>query len=108
MTIEIEIRHTLVFSVLPDGRHHCALFADMPDAAARRLAHEYGIDERHIYAIGHESFRRRRQIDGEAVWEILSRQPYLETHTPEQLLNAVRCLVPQAVRVIKLHDRPTA
>ena len=106
MIVMIEKRQTLVHTLTPDGRFGCTVFNDMSEAEARRLAPQYGIDPRHIYAVEQTSFHYRRHIDGAQVAEILNRLPYAEKHTPRQLLDAVQCLVPQAVEILTFWERP--
>ena len=99
MTITIEIRHTLVVVAEGGGRYRLLVFAAMDEERARRLAQEYGYDEDDIVAVNQEALHYRRQLSDELVREVLDRVPYLEHHTPEQLLAAVRCIVPQATRI---------
>ncbi len=99
MPITIEIRHTLVVVAEGGGRYRLLVFADMAEERARRLAQEYGYDEDDIVAVNQEALHYRRQLSDELVREVLDRVPYLEHHTPEQLLAAVRCIVPQATRI---------
>lgn len=99
MVIEIEIRHTMVLVAERLGTYRLLVFADMAEARARRLAKEYGYAEEAVVAVSHEAMRYRRWLDDEQVQAVLERMPYRENHTPEQLLAAVRCIVPQATRI---------
>ena len=99
MTIEIEIRHTLVVVSERKGCYRQLLFADMPESHARRLALEYGYAEGDIVAVSHETLHYRKHLSDELVQAVLDRLPYLEHRTPEQMLAAVRCIVPQTMRI---------
>ena len=101
MTITIEIRHTLLLVVEDSGCYRLLLFADMEEQHARRLAAEYGYAEGDIAAVWHEALRYRRWLADELVQEVLDRLPYLEHRTPEQMLAAVRSIVPQATQIEK-------
>ena len=101
MTIEIEIRHTMIIVAEGGGRYRTLMFADMSESRARRLAHEYGYAEGDIIAMSHEALRYRRQVDDQLVQSVLDRLPYLERRKPEQMLAAVRSIVPQATRIIR-------
>ena len=95
MVIEIEIKHTTVIVEERKGCYRRMLFADMDEERARRLATEYGYANDAIADISHEALHYRREV-----LEVLERMPYRENHTPEQMLAAVRCIVPQATRII--------
>lgn len=99
MTIEIEIRHTMIVVVEGGCRYRTLMFADMSANRARQLAAEYGYTEEDIVDICHEALRYRRQVDDEQVWAVLDRLPYLERRKPEQMLAAVRSIVPQATKI---------
>lgn len=99
MTIEIEIRHTLL-AVERQGFYRLLVFADMPEGHARRLAAEYGYAEEDIRSVSHEALHYRRKVADEMVWAVLDRLPYTETHTHAQMLAAIRSIVPQATRII--------
>jgi len=100
MTILTAKQRTLVYIAQPNHVLNCMVFNEMGDNEILRLAHEYGIDKKHICAINHIPLLYRRQLDDSTVREILERLPQKERHTPEELLAAVRCVVPDAVRVI--------
>lgn len=99
MIITIEIRHTMVLVTERYGTYRLLVFAEMDEARARRLAAEYGYAEGDVVAVGHEAMHYRRYLSDEQVLAVLERMPYRECHTPEQLLAAVRCIVPQATRI---------
>ena len=99
MHIEIEIRHTLVLVTERYGTYRLLVFAAMDEERARRLAAEYGYADNAIINISHEVQRYRRQVDDELVRAVLDRLPYLEHRKPEQMLAAVRSIVPQATRI---------
>ena len=101
MTIEIEIRHTMIVVAEGGGRYRTLMFADMSERHARRLALEYGYAEGDIMSVGHEALRYRRQVADELVRSVLDRLPYLECYSPEQMLAVVRSIVPQASRIIR-------
>ena len=52
-------------------------------------------------AVSHEALHYRRQVADELVQEVLERLPYLEHRTPEQMLAAVRSIVPQTTRIVR-------
>lgn len=101
MTIVIEIIHTVVVVGEGGGRYRMLVFADMAEECARRLAQEYGYAEADIVAVSHEALHYRRQVADELVQEVLERLPYLEHRTPEQMLAAVRSIVPQTTRIVR-------
>ena len=100
MVIEIEIKHTTVIVEERKGCYRRMLFAEMDEERARRLATEYGYADDAIADISHEALHYRHEVADELVLEVLERMPYRENHTPEQMLAAVRCIVPQATRII--------
>ena len=99
MIITIEIRHTLVLVTERYGTYRLLVFAEMEEERARRLAAEYGYADDAIIDISHEALHYRREVADELVQEVLERMPYRENHTPEQMLAAVRSIVPQATRI---------
>ena len=101
MIITIEIRHTMVLVTERYRTYRLLVFAEMDEARARRLAAEYGYAEGDIVAVSHEALHYRREVADELVQTVLDRLPYRENHTPEQMLDAVRCIVPQATRIIE-------
>ena len=46
--------------------------------------------------------RYRRKLDNSEVREILDRLPFQEWYSHETMLAAVRCIVPQTTRIIRL------
>ena len=101
MTIVIEIKRTILLVAERKGVYRTLVFADMPASRARQLAAEYGYTEEDIIGIYHEALHYRRRLDNELVRIVLDRLPYLENHTPEQMIAAVRSIVPQAIRIIE-------
>lgn len=104
MVIEIERRMMSLFLLDGNGMPRRQVFAEMDDARARQLVREYGYDPASVYAIVHETFTYRREVDDSEVADLLDRMPYREVHTYEEVLFAVRCLVPQAVRIVRRQD----
>lgn len=100
MTIEIEIRQTLLLVSDHVGCYRLLVFANMAEDDARQLAREYGYAATNIHAISHEALHYRHHVDDEQVYAILDRLPYQERHHPEQVLAAVRSIVPQATRIV--------
>lgn len=101
MIITIEIRHMMVLVTERYRTYRLMVFAEMDEARARRLAAEYGYAEGNIVAVSHETLHYRRYLSDEQVQAVLERMPYREKRTPEQILDAVRCIVPQATRIIE-------
>ena len=101
MIREIEIRHTLLCVARQGGTYRLLMFADMDEERARRLAHEYGYEEGDIRWVTHEMLHYRRNVADELVWAVLDRLPYMQHRTPEQMLDAVRCIEPRTARIIR-------
>ena len=101
MTIEITIRHTLLTVVEHGGTYRTLLFNDMPEERARRLAREYGYPSDRISSIETVKFSYRRKLSDEEVRHILDRQPHQEWYRYEVVLDAVRCIVPQASSIVR-------
>ena len=101
MTIEIEIQHTMILVVEKNGCYRLLVFADMEEDCARRLAAEYGYAAGDILDICHEALHYRRELADELVQTVLDSLPYREQRTYEQMLAVVRCIVPQATRIIE-------
>ena len=99
MTIVVEIQRTVLVVAESKGVYRTLVFANMSASRARQLAAEYGYTEEDIVDICHEALHYRRQVDDEQVWAVLDRLPYLEHRKPEQMLAAVRSIVPQATRI---------
>lgn len=107
MIIETERR---LMSLLIDddgGMLHRQVFAEMDDERARQLVREYGYDPSKVYAIVHETVVFRLEVDDSEVMAVLDSMPYRESHTMEEMLAAVRRLVPQARRIVRLQERWT-
>lgn len=105
MIIETERRLMSLLIDSGDGMLHRQVFAEMDEARARQLVREYGYDPSGVYAIVHETVVFRRELDDSEVLAVLDCIPYREYHTMEELLEAVRCLVPQARRIVRLQER---
>ena len=103
MVVEMERRIMSLFIDSGDGMLHRQVFAAMDEARARQLVREYGYDPAGVYAVVYESLVFRHEVDDSEVAAVLDRNPCHECHTMEELLEAVRCIVPQAVRIVRLH-----
>ena len=102
MTIEITIQRMLLIVMESGGTYRPLVFNDMPEERARQLAREYGHPSDRIRSIEKVAIRYRRKLDNSEVREILDRLPFQEWYSHETMLAAVRCIVPQATRIIRL------
>ena len=102
MIVLIERRQTSLFIKDDKGMHLRLVFAEMEDAAARRLVREYGFRQEWVYGIIHEIVAYRHEVDDNAVQEVLARLPYLERRREADVLQAVQTIVPQAVRIVRM------
>ena len=99
MVVELERRMMSLFIVTADKMYHRLVFAEMAEARARELVREYGYDPKGVYAVVHEKIVFRHEVDDSEVAAVLERMPYHECRSMEEVLAAVRCIVPQAVRI---------
>ena len=86
-----------------DGMLTRQVFAEMDDKRALGLIREYGYRQEQVYGIVHETIALRHEVDDQLVEEVLQRMPYRECHSAEAMLWAVRCIVPQATRIVTRH-----
>lgn len=92
-----------LFIATDGGMLRRQVFAEMADERARQLVREYGYDPARVYAICHETVVVRHEVDDSEVAAVLDRKPYRECHKMEEMLDAVRCIVPNAKRIVRLH-----
>ena len=103
MLVELEYKAMSLFIATGDGMMRRQVFAEMDDARALRLLREYGYDPAHVFAIVHETFVVDHEVDDSEVAAVLDRMPYHECRSSEEMLDAVRCIVPRAKRIVRLH-----
>ena len=103
MLVELEYKAMSLFIATGDGMMCRQVFAEMDDARALRLLREYGYDPAHVFAIVHETFVVDHEVDDSEVAAVLDRMPYHECRSSEEMLDAVRCIVPRAKRIVRLH-----
>lgn len=101
MIIEIERKQMSLYLSLPNGQLKRQVFAEMANDEALRLLREYGLDSRQVYRIDHETISYRHAVDDNLVREVLERTHYTERRDPQELLDAVRSIVPQATRIFR-------
>ena len=102
MLVELEYKAMSLFIATGDGMMRRQVFAEMDDARALRLLREYGYDPAHVFVIVHETFVVDHEVDDSEVAAVLERMPYRECRSMEEVLAAVRCIVPQAVRIVRM------
>lgn len=103
MVVELEYRMMSLFIATDGGMLRRQVFAEMADERARQLVREYGYDPAKVYAICHETVVVRREVDDSEVEAVLERRPYRECRSMGELLDAVRCIVPNAKRIVRMH-----
>lgn len=99
MKIEIERRQMSLYLKDSRGLDRRQVFAEMDDSTALQLIREYGYDPKRVYAIEHETVRYQHEVDDSMVRSVLERMPSKECYSLEEMLWAVRCIVPQAVGI---------
>jgi len=102
MVVELERRLMSLFIDCGNGLVRRQVFAEMDEARARQLVREYGFDPARVYAVVYEQVVFRHDVDDSEVAAVLDRRPYRECHSLDEVLDAVRCIVPQAVRIVRL------
>lgn len=103
MIVIIERRMMSLLIKKDDGMLTRQVFAEMDDKRALGLIREYGYRQEQVYGIVHETIALRHEVDDQLVEEVLQRMPYRECHSAEAMLWAVRCIVPQATRIVTRH-----
>ncbi len=102
MVVIIERRQMSLFLKDDAGMYRRIVFAEMADSKARQLVKEYGYKPEWVYAILHEVVGYRYAVDDSLVQAAMSRRPYKERYSADEWLAAVRTIVPQAARIVRL------
>ena len=102
MIVVIKHKQLSVFLKDDHGMHHRLVFAEMADDCARQLVREYGYRPEWVYALIHEEVVYQHPVDDSLVEEVLSRLPQQERRVEAVWLAAVRTIVPQAERIVRL------
>lgn len=101
MEVIIKRRQTSLLLRDDRGMHFRLVFAEMDDDCARRMVREYGYKPEWVYGIRHEEVCYRHTVDDSLVLEAMERMPYRERYGMEDWLEAVRCIAPQAERIVR-------
>lgn len=102
MIVEIEQLKARLLIEDDSGHRYWMLFGEMPDTTARRLVREYGCKPEWVKAVVHDRIVYRHAVDDTLVRAVVERMPYRDHYTEEEMLRAVQCIVPQAVRIVRM------
>ncbi len=102
MIVLIEQLKTRLLIEDDGGDSYWKVFSEMPDATARQLVKEYGCKPSWVKRIVHDRIAYCHEVDETLVWAVLERLPNPEPYTKADVLRAVQCIVPQAVRIVRM------